>query len=221
MRSKQMLTLTASAAALLLALGNQPVRAQDEPVLTGTVSSQAEGNMEGVVVTAARPDSIVRVSVTTDANGRYVFPQKRLLPGEYTISIRAVGYEMDAPTKAKVEPEKITTADIKLKKTNNLAGQLTNAEWMMSIPGTEEQKAGLLNCTGCHTLERIMRSTHDSDEWTHVVSRMQGYGAVSQPIKPQPMLDRARAGKPEQFRKFADYLATINLSSTDHWNYQL
>ena len=81
-----------------------------------------------------------------------------------------------------VEAEKTTTSDIKLKKTKNLAGQLTNAEWMMSIPGTEEQKAALLNCTGCHTLERIMRSTHDSDEWTHVIYRMMGYGAVSQPI---------------------------------------
>ena len=65
---------------------------------------------------------------------------------------------------------------------------------MMSIPGTEDQKATLLNCQGCHTLERIARSTHDSDEWTHVVARMMGYGAVSQPIKPQRMLDRNRAG---------------------------
>src|SRR3984893_13002888 len=221
MRSKLILTLTASAAALLLAFGNQPVWAQDEPALTGTVSSEAEGNMEGVVVTAAKPGLIVRVSVTTDAQGRYAFPQNRLLPGEYTISIRAVGYEIDGLIKAMVEAEKTATSDIKLKKTKNLAGQLTNAEWMMSIPGTEEQKAALLNCTGCHTLERIMRSTHDSDEWTHVISRMMGYGAVSQPIKPQPMLDRARAGKAEQYRKIADYLATINLSSMDHWTYEL
>jgi streptogramin lyase len=221
MRSKLMLTLTASVAALLLAIANQPVWAQEEPALTGTVSSEAEGNMEGIVVTAAQPGSIVRVSVTTDAQGRYAFPQSRLLPGEYTISIRAVGYEIDAPTKAMVEAEKTITTDIRLKKTKNLASQLTNAEWMMSIPGTEEEKAALLNCTGCHTLERIMRSTHDSDEWTHVISRMMGYGAVSQPIKPQPMLDRARAGKPEQYRKIGDYLATINLSSADHWKYEL
>ena len=125
MRSKLMLTLTASAAALLLALANQPVWAQDEPALIGTVSSEAEGNMEGVVVTAAQPGSIVRVSVTTDAQGRYAFPQNRLLPGEYTISMRAVGYEIDGLIKAMVEAEKTTTSDIKLKKTKNLAGQLT------------------------------------------------------------------------------------------------
>ena len=44
---------------------------------------------------------------------------------------------------------------------------------------------------------------------------MMGYGAVSQPVKPQPMLDRSRAGTPEQYRKMAEYLATINLSATD------
>jgi virginiamycin B lyase len=221
MRSKLMSRFTASAAAILFSFTTQTVWAQGEASLTGTVSSEAEGNMEGVVVTAAQPGSIVRVSVTTDAQGRYAFPQSRLVSGEYTLSIRAVGYDIDAPTKATVEAEKTTTANIKLKKTKNLASQLSNAEWMMSIPGTEEQKATLLNCTGCHTLERIMRSTHDSDEWTHVISRMMGYGAVSQPIKPQPMLDKARAGKPEQYRKMADYLATINLSSVDRWQYEL
>jgi hypothetical protein len=77
---------------------------------------------------------------------------------------------------------------------------------MMSIPGTEEQKAMLLDCTGCHTLERVVRSTHDADEWTHVVRRMKGYAFVSMPIKPQRMLDEARAGKPEDYRKIAEYL---------------
>jgi virginiamycin B lyase len=221
MRSKLMLAFAAGTAAILFAPAAQTVWAQGQAALTGTVSSDAEGNMEGVVVTAKRPGSIVQVSVTTDAQGRYIFPENRLEPGEYTISIRAVGYDIGSPTKATVESEKTAAADIKLKKTKNLASQLTNAEWMMSIPGTEEQKAPLLNCTGCHTLERIMRSTHDSDEWTQVITRMRGYGAVSQPIKPQPMLDPARSGTPEQYRKFADYLATINLSSSDHWQYEL
>jgi virginiamycin B lyase len=221
MRSQLMLSLTAAAAVMLFDLAIQQVWAQDGAGLTGTVSSEAEGKMEGVVVTARKPGSIVQVSVTTDAQGRYAFPENRLEPGEYAISIRAVGYDISAPAKAMVEPETTTTTDIKLEKTKNLAGQLTNAEWMMSIPGTEEQKAALLNCVGCHTLERIVRSTHDSDEWTQVIPRMMGYGAVSQPVKPQPMLDRTRAGTPEQYRKLADYLATINLSSADHWPYEL
>src|SRR5438552_11897239 len=103
------------------------------------------------------------------AVGLYSFPRNRLEPGVYTLNIRAVGYDIDSPAKATVANGKAATADIKLKTTKNLAVQLNNAEWMMSIPGTEEQKAGLLNCVGCHTLERVMRSTHDSDEWTQVI----------------------------------------------------
>ena len=63
----------------------------------------------------------------------------------------------------------------------------------MSMPGTDDQKSALLNCTSCHTLERVALSTHNVDEWMQVVHRMMGYGAVSQPVKPQPMLDKTRA----------------------------
>ena len=140
MRSKLVLSLTASAAVMLFHPLTQPVWAQDQAALTGTVKSDVEGSMEGVVVTAKKASSIVQVSVTTDAQGLYTFPENRLDPGEYTISIRAVGYDIDSSAKAIVESEKTTTTDIKLKKTKNLASQLTNAEWMMSIPGTEEKR---------------------------------------------------------------------------------
>ena len=219
MRATLMLTL-AAAALVLPSIADAGPNGGD-PALSGIVSSEAEGKMEGVVVTARQGKSIVEVSVTTDADGRYSFPRTHLKPGQYTLSTRAVGYDIAAPAKASVSDIEPATADIKLKNTKNLAGQLTNAEWLMSIPGTEDQKAPLLNCVGCHTLERVVRSTHNSDEWTKVISRMRGYGAVSQPIKPQPMLDRARAGTPEEFRKLADYLATINLSATDRWQYEL
>jgi len=221
MRHKLVGSLTAAAAILLLQSTSHLAFAQNEPALSGVVTSEQEGAMEGVVVSAKKHGSIVKVSVTTDAQGRYKFPENRLEPGEYDITIRAVGYDIGAPTKASIAGEKTTTVDIKLNKTRNLASQLTNAEWMLSVPGTEQQKANLLNCTSCHTLERIVRSTHDADEWTHVITRMMGYGAVSQPIKPQRMLDASRQGQPEQYRKFAEYLATINLSTTDKWAYEL
>ena len=218
MKSVVMLGMTALAVVLAQ---DTSARAQGSAAISGQVSSQAEGAMEGVVVTAHRDGSTVSVSVTTDAKGHFAFPESRLEPGHYNLAIRAVGYDLAALAAADVVSEKTANLDIKLDKTKNLPGQLTNAEWMMSMPGTEEQKAFLLNCVGCHTLERVARSTHDVDEWMQVVSRMMGYGAVSQPVKPQPMLDRSRAGNPEQYRQAAEYLASINLSSTDKWAYEL
>ncbi len=177
--------------------------------------------MEGVVVSAKKLGSTVTVSVITDAQGRYQFPADRLAAGKYAIKIRAVGYDLDGAATADVSDEQTAKLDLKLRKTKNLAAELSNAEWMMSMPGTEDQKAFLLDCTGCHTLERIVRSTHDADEWTQVITRMRGYAPVSQPIKPQRMLDPARSGTPEQYRKAAEYLATINLSTVDKWEYPL
>jgi virginiamycin B lyase len=91
----------------------------------------------------------------------------------------------------------------------------------MSMPGTDDQKAQLLNCVGCHTLERIVRSTHNADEFTQVAYRMANYAQVSQPIKPQKRMDPDWAPKPETFRKFAEFLASINLSEADRWEYAL
>jgi virginiamycin B lyase len=212
---------TTALALVLCQVTPSALRAETPAALAGQVTSAAEGPMEGVVVTAHKDGSIVTVSVTTDAQGHYAFPETRLESGHYNLAIRAVGYDLGAPAAGDVASEKTTTVDLKLDKTKNLAGELTNAEWMQSIPGTEDQKAMLLDCTSCHTMERIVRSTHDTDEWMQVITRMKGYGAVSQPVKPQPMLDRSRAGTPEQYRKMAEYLATINLSAVDHWGYEL
>ena len=66
MRGKLTLSIATTAAAMLFPPATQIVWAQGEAALTGTVSSDAEGNMEGVVVTAKKPDSIVQVSVTTE-----------------------------------------------------------------------------------------------------------------------------------------------------------
>src|SRR4029077_10424674 len=63
MRAKLMLTLAATAAAIVFPVA--AAHAEVQSALTGIVSSEAEGKMEGVVVTAHRPGHIVQVRVTT------------------------------------------------------------------------------------------------------------------------------------------------------------
>jgi virginiamycin B lyase len=182
--------------------------------LTGQVSSKEEGAMEGVVVSAKREGSTIMVSVVTDKQGRYSFPSDRLDPGHYAVTIRAVGYDLDGPSAAEVAGSKTATADLKLSKTKDLAAQLSNAEWIMSVPGTDNQKEELLGCLTCHTLVRPLTSTHTADEFTHVIVRMLGYASGSQPSAPQVRQNAVeRAGSPEKYREFANYLASVNLSS--------
>src|SRR5204863_240623 len=67
MRANLMWRAAATPGALVLPPAIGAVRAEGRAALTGIVSSEAEGKMESVVVTARRPGSIVQVSVTTEA----------------------------------------------------------------------------------------------------------------------------------------------------------
>src|SRR5436305_13813376 len=107
---------TASVLALVLA-ASRPAMAQSHAAaaLTGTVSSPQEGKMEGVVVSAKRPGSTIMVSVSTNAQGQYSFPEGRLAPGAYDITMRAIGYTLK-PTVAKIQSGGPTQLDLKLAK---------------------------------------------------------------------------------------------------------
>ena len=195
-----------------------PVHAQ----LSGTVTSVEEGAMEGVVVSAKKQGSTITVSVVTDSQGRYAFPAAKLAPGTYDLHIRAVGYELQ-PTTASVPGN----FDLQLQKTKDLAAQLSNGEWLASFPGKDQQKGVLLNCVGCHTLERIARSPYDADTFMKtLLPRMQGY--VNQSIPQHPQLRRAERLMEERgdqrvqvYRSTAEYLATINLGGAKQWSYPL
>jgi streptogramin lyase len=191
--------------------------------LSGKVSSAEEGVMEGVLVSAKRTGSTITVTVATDAQGRYSFPAGKLAPGEYALRIRAVGYDLDAPAKVTVGDN--TTADLKLRKTEDLASQLSNGEWIASVPGTEAQKQGLLNCIGCHTLERVVKSAYTTDDFMNVLPRMQGYVNQSMPSVPQLRKGERRMEergdqRVQVYRGLADFLSQIN-QSKGTWTYKL
>jgi streptogramin lyase len=213
------LTATACAGAFGASASAQPQSA----ALTGQVGSAAEPVMEGVVVSAKREGSTVTVSVITDGKGQFTFPASRLQPGRYALSIRAVGYELEGPKSIELSAGRTTTSDLKLRPTRNLPKQLTNAEWLLSIPGTEAQKKSLLNCIGCHDLDRIVNSAYSADEFMQVFDRMTGYYPGSTPQHPQRLVGDARRnlGDPSRVKALAEYLASVNLSKDEVWSYPL
>lgn len=91
---KSMLRLPAQVAGisawLLVALA--PAFAQSaDTAMTGRVSSDREGAMEGVVVSARQTGSTMTVSVISDTEGKYGFPVSRVQPGHYDLTTRAAG----------------------------------------------------------------------------------------------------------------------------------
>jgi len=196
--------------------------------------------MEGVLVSAKRDGSTITVTVVSDTQGRYNFPRNRLEPGPYSVRIRAVGYELERPGTIAVTPQETAHLDLRLRTTQDLAYQLSSGEWLMSMSGTDEQKHALLNCTQCHTLEPIVRSRYTAREFPQLLERMARYAQGSTRLRPQLRPNTHGGGGPsvimgdsaagregerpvQQSRTAmtAEFLSTINLSSTSRWQYPL
>jgi len=218
-------------------------QASDSVALSGVISSQQEGLMEGVVVSARRDGANFTVSVVSDAKGKYSFPRTHLEPGKYALTIRAVGYDLNGPGSVTIAEGKTSNADLKLEKTKDLASQLSSLEWAMSVPGTPEQKDKVIyqtvSCAYCHAWERVVKSNHTADEFVDLITRMQKYytdgsavsrdnrgrGQIGPPdqvaaAEQNPKWGREPFGVPK--KELAEYLTTVNLSGgKTTWPYEL
>ena len=156
--------------------------------LSGKVVSDHEGSMEGVLVSARKIGSTITVTVVSDAKGEYSFPASRLEPGRYTLAIRAAGYALDAASDVDLAPGRAAVADLKLVPAQPRPEQIANAEWMTSAPGPDEIKRVMLNCTDCHTLQRIFESRHTAADFLKVFDRMAGYYPGASDLQPQRLV---------------------------------
>ena len=240
MRNNLLLTAAVGVTALVISAGSHSsssLRAQAGVALTGLVISEEEDRMEGVVVTAHREGSPISISVVTDATGRFNFPESKLPDGDYLLKIRAIGYELVGPRGIDVRSGVTANATIKLKQTTDLAPQLTNAEWIASMPGSDEQKKFLLSCNSCHSYQPIVNSTHDAKAFLQVFDRMAGYYPGSTLQHPQRLVGTARrnlgggAGNAmgaeggmsadPRAKAAAEWLATVNRSKGPKHDYPL
>jgi streptogramin lyase len=188
--------------------------------LTGVVKSDAEGPMEGVLVSAKRGGGTITITVVSDQQGRYSFPASKLTPGEYKLTMRAVGYDLAKQPMIVNVGTNGAQADLKLNKTSSLPYQLTSAEWMMSAPGTPEQKDALYGCVSCHGLKQVFESKWDVKGHQKVLVRMRNYSPASNLTTPRalPYHMGARPNDPA----FAEYLSSINLSGgKTQWEFEL
>jgi virginiamycin B lyase len=215
--------LSAVAAAALIQVAS--ASAQTGAAITGTVSSAQEGAMEGVIVTAKKDGAHMSISVVSDDKGHYAFPADRLEPGHYNIKIRAIGYIPAGRMAADVASGKTASIDLKLNKTDNIAAQMTSAEWLASMPGTDDQKAFLQDCTTCHTLIRPLSSGFTADDFMKIIPRMGTYAPGSQPQRPQKLLPGPRGNRgivdSAKVKAAAEYLASVNLSTSESYKYPL
>jgi len=204
-------------------IGSVLAQTPSHAALTGKVTSQAEGPMEGVLVGARKAGSTIATWVVSDAQGEYRFPRDRMEAGRYALSVRAAGFELPKTSvDVTTQPTKLDLPLMKVTRTSHLAAQLSNAELIMSAPGTPEQKTGLGGCVTCHTLQRVFFSRFDALEMTSVIQRMAMHSNNSSPIHPwMREIGLPAAPPPSAPSAQATYLSSINLSSKDTFDFPL
>ena len=197
-------------------------QAQTLVSLSGQVSSQEEGAMEGVLVSAKKDGANVTITVVSNDKGQFSFPADKVGPGKYALTIRAAGYNLVGPKTVDVAAG--TTADIKLAKARGIP-QLSSAEWLISVPGDEKFKlAWMTDCINCHTLQRVFTSPHTADEWEGVFKRMGLYAPMTVPARPQMIVtggnrsERMRVPEP-LIKQAAEYLVDVGVHNQDR-NYE-
>ena len=218
---------------LVLSIGSRTPAQVAAAAISGRVMSGAEGAMEGVLVSAKREGSNMTISVMTNVTGNYAFPQARLTPGRYAVTIRAAGFVLPGSEKVvEVTGRAAAELNLQLEPASILekALQLTSAEWLYSYPLPEATKfATLRDCTRCHSQSKPAMSTYDAKTGAYVMQRMI-YSSGSTPASFQiPAGNVPNWGRPEGImgtepsafnHQQAEAVAAINLSK-GVWKYPL
>ena len=125
------------------------------------MSSTGE-RLAGVPVRARRANSTIAVTVYTNGEGDYAFPEwSDLTPGSHSISIELPDFE---PARREITLAAATTAkaDFTLRPRQPSIADATASEIVAALPGTDEQKHLLIQCDNCHSLQFALRmSRHE------------------------------------------------------------
>jgi virginiamycin B lyase len=218
MISKSLLTTVSLVGSLA---GLMTIADAQAAVLSGTVSSVEEGLMEGVLVSAKKEGATVTTTVVSNAKGEFAFPSDRMAPGRYDLTIRAAGYTLAGPKQIDVASGGQPATDIRLAKAKNIPAQLSNGEWIMSAPGSDQVKSFLPDCVNCHSLQRVFTAMHTADEWKSVFARMGRYAPETVPARPQLLLQGGlRSERPRVAASMidvaADFLVHASMNNPDN-----
>lgn len=224
-RSGSHLALAALAVLALTGGGIPQARAAaPRAALSGRVTSPQGTPMGGVLVSATRVGSTITTTVVSNRTGDYEFPASSIGPGRYHLEIGAIGYALAGPSETRVRRGSTTTADLSLRTVANIDDQMTNSDWLISMPGNLHQKDLLLNCTTCHTIERIVTSHFTAQDFAGVMKVMSGFANQASDLSPQrklklpPSIAAHWGGGKKTLQKF---MASVNESKTGHLNYPL
>ena len=148
--------------------------------LTGT-GFQGGEPLEGIGVQLISLKTAIRTTVYSDEEGRYEFP--KLDSGFYPLRItRPLDYRpyqresipIDGATQLQdIVLERVSKNEF-LPPTSEILPQLTDAEWMLNLPGTgQEKRVFNISCGfGCHSYQQVFSNRYDEESWRLIIDRM-------------------------------------------------
>lgn len=142
--------------------------------ITGTIKSSDGIAMEGVTVTAQAAGASFRVSVFSNADGDYHFPE--LNAGDYKVWAQSVGY-LKAQNAVKVVAGKSQEQNFEMSPTKDYSVQLSGDAWIESLPDDTPEDARLKHivhnsCTTCHTGNYLLNRRFDEEGWKIAIDAM-------------------------------------------------
>jgi len=182
----------------------EPVRAQEQTLLSGKVTSSAGAPLAGIPIKAHRDNTTITVAVYTNKQGEYSFPAwSDLTPGSYSVSVELPDFQHVKKEAIKISATKGTKLDLSLTAKEVAYEDATASEIIAALPGTDHQKVLFSQCSNCHTLQWALQIGRTKEDWAKVIKKMAGRAANNE-------TPGTYAFSQKQFiEPLAEYLASI------------
>jgi hypothetical protein len=154
-----------------------PAAAAAEPgsLLAGRVLSENGEPVAAVPVQAHRQDSNITVSVYTDKSGNYSFPAwSDVAPGAYDVAIALPDFKQITRMGVALASGQTAMLDFTLQPREPDYDEATTSDIIAALPGTDEQKVLLSQCSNCHTLQHALATGRTKEGWAQIIRLMAG-----------------------------------------------
>lgn len=170
------------AAALTIAMGAAyaywwpaETSAAGTALLEGRVTSSSGAALAGIPVRARKNNGTFAVSVYTNSNGEYSYPDwADISAGSYAVSITLPDFVHTNREGVTLKANETTNVDFRLEPRTPTVEDATGSEIIAALPGTDEQKHLFIQCDNCHTLQWALRNPKTKEQWIATITRMAG-----------------------------------------------
>src|SRR6266852_1579269 len=139
--------------------------------ITGTVKGADGAAFQGAFIEAQHSKTRITTIVLSDSQGRYSVPD--LAPGDYRVTIRAVGFHADPRSGVTLSADQNASFDFSLEKANVRWNEISEYQATQLWPPAKGKDLIFAHCNICHQFQSRMASTRrDLDGWRDRIAYM-------------------------------------------------